>query len=220
MMDIFIYIAIFSLILFTIAVIARNDVGRQRRQRIASAREHTSDPQISDEEKATRRLIGDENYAHMLENVNKVVERHGSDLCASIALTSGPVDDRGWQRLHQLLPGDSLWLSRNHSEGVDCVDVMADGYLVGRLLLTAARKAIDILEQQVVTGVYVAEQNSYGDSDTLSLRIIMFYRPLPDNSPALPAHPAKSSTLSVSSAAASIFTVRLPDGPSFNLFQN
>ncbi|MCM1153670.1 MAG: hypothetical protein NC328_08470, partial [Muribaculum sp.] len=100
---------------------------------------------------------------------------HTGDLCMSIGVSCGPATEQGWHQLHMMLPGDELTLRRSEDKGVECVDVISDNIIIGRMMLTAASKALEIIERYDVKGVYVAEQNSYGDSDIMSMRVIIFY---------------------------------------------
>lgn len=127
-------------------------------------------------EKATRRLIGDEAYERMHARVSELISHHRKDAAADIWLAAAPDDETGRHRLHTLLPGMPLSLKDVSDGGISAVEVYSDDICVGRLLLTEAEKALAITSGYRVTGTYVAEQNAYGDSDELSLKIVMFYR--------------------------------------------
>lgn len=214
MYDLILYLAIFSCIVLLIALKARYDIRRRSRAEHGDPSEHAK-AMMNDEESSTRRLIGDEAYEKMVASVDDVIRRHSSDRCQSFGLSSGPDSDPGWRQLHKLLPGDPLWLRKDSDGGLDCIDVYSEGYLIGRLMLTAAEKAAEIMDSKTVTGAYVAEQNSYGDSNIVSLRIILFYRPVKKPAPGLAAF------ISDAIASPAVFTVRLPDNAgSFTMIQN
>lgn len=178
MTEILLYVIILTTLFAAVAWKAGEDLRRERKAFHGEAEVKKSDNKIetlSSDEKRTRLLIGDEAYTRMVANVDEVLLRHTDDTCQSIAISTSPDDEEGWSKLHQLLPGDELELVRTDLHGVECVDVMSEGVRIGRLMLTAAQKAIEIMKHYTVKGVYVAEQNSYGDSDIMSMRVIIFY---------------------------------------------
>ncbi len=125
----------------------------------------------------TRALIGDDNFERMRDTVENLLQRHVADKCINVELTSGADSEEGARRLHSLLPGDPLTLRKNTESGLELVDVYSDGYRVGRLLLGDADKAIDVMKNSSLTGVYVAEQNCFGDCSYVDLRLILFFTP-------------------------------------------
>lgn len=126
-------------------------------------------------EMRTRRLIGDEAFDKMSENVDKILERHRADRSVNVQLTAGPDTPEGSAELHKLLPGDPLWLRKTVEGGMDVVDVYSGGFRIGRLMLGDAARVISVMDSAVVTGSYVSEQNGFGDCDEISLGIVVFH---------------------------------------------
>lgn len=133
--------------------------------------------EIPEGERQTRALIGDDAYERMAGAVDRLLVRHKADKCVSVVLTSGPDGPGAANELHHLLPGDPLCLRRSPETGIDTVDVYADGYRIGRLLLGDADQVLAVMETAVITGVYVAEQNCYSDCQGTDLRLIVFFTP-------------------------------------------
>lgn len=179
MSDILIYMAVISVIVMVIAWRAKTDVRMMRNRRNLPVADTSalSDSELSDSEQSTRMLIGDEAYDRMVARVDKILKRHASDRSLNVGLTSGPTTPAGWKELTSLLPGNPLWLRRSDKGEVKCVEVFSGGYKIGELMLEDARIVSNVLDDNVVTGSYVAEQNSYGDSDVVSMRVILFFRP-------------------------------------------
>lgn len=123
----------------------------------------------------TRRLLGERAYSRMVENVDSVIRTHRDDEFSIVSLTSGAETGEGGRRLHELLPGDALFLHRADSDDLRSVDVYSEGRRVGRLLLDDALQTEDLMENKSVTGIYVAEQNSFGACDHARLSLIIFY---------------------------------------------
>lgn len=123
----------------------------------------------------TRRLLGEKKYSRMVENVDSVVYTHRGDEFITVGLTSGTDTGEGARRLHELLPGDPLFLHRADCDDLKTVDVYSEGRRVGRLLLDDALTAEGLMDKKSVTGVYVAEQNSFGACDHTRLSLIIFY---------------------------------------------
>ncbi|MCM1377712.1 MAG: hypothetical protein NC097_02575 [Clostridium sp.] len=210
---------------FILALIARADVAtRSRKLRPAPAQQAAAI--MSDEESATRALIGDDLYSRMSQNVDEVIARHADDRCRSFPLSSGPDSSRGWKQLHKLLPGDPLWLKKEMDDGIECINVYSEGFLIGRLALTASDFVGEILDSRCLTGVYVAEQNCYGNSDIVALRVIIFYRQnvsVPDSRMPLLKGLLSLPGLSIKpdSARASMIKVsNTSDFGSYTIFQN
>lgn len=172
MSDILIFLIFAVILTGTLYLKARYDVRRRREEELEKIMIE-SDSQ----ENATRRLIGDEAYERMEENVRGILSGHRADRSINVSLSTGPDTPQGEQEFHSLLPGDPLWLRRSSEEGVDVVDVYSGGYRIGRLMLEAAQRVISIMDKDVITGSYVSEQNSYGDCDTSSLGIVIFHTP-------------------------------------------
>lgn len=126
-------------------------------------------------EQSTRRLLGDNLYDAMVKSVDEVLQRHAFDRSMTVSLTCGPDTETGSKVLHGLLPGDPLYMQPREEDGMAVVDVYAEGKLVGHLMLDAAREVLELIEGSCVTGVYVSEQNCYGSSDIVSLKLIIFY---------------------------------------------
>ncbi len=130
----------------------------------------------SAEEQATRDLIGDEKYEAMSHHVSELLKRHANDNFKTVMLTSGSIDRTALSTLHSLLPGDSVRLQDNTRHGIPDVGVYVGEERIGRLLLDDATEALEAITGTMVTGAYVAEQNSYGDeSDSISVKLIIFF---------------------------------------------
>lgn len=203
MSEVLLFTILLALIVMSIGVKARRDIKKKSLVERGDPLLHAR-ALMTDDEARTRNLIGDESYEIMTQNVDNVLASHSSDRCQSIALSTGPDSNRGQAVLHTLLPGDPLSLKIAGADGVDYVDVYSDDCMVGRLMLTAAEKAIELLETKDVTGVYVAEQNCYGDSDTVSLRLIIFYHPRS-------RRPAAESPLRASQSNPALYSVTIPE---------
>lgn len=126
---------------------------------------------------STRRLIGEEAYREMNRRVESLLGKHKADECISVNLTCGPDNEQEAAELHHLLPGEPVNLSRCSSGGMDCIDVYSRGFRIGRLVLKDADDAIEVMNKSSVTGAYVAEQNCYGESSEIALRIVIFHSP-------------------------------------------
>lgn len=180
MTDMLLYLALFSALTLLMAWMAKRDIRNRHNKKIEAAIADAHE-EMDPKEAATRQLIGDEAYEKMVARVDEVIRRHQRDNCISVALTSGPDNEKGWKELNRILPGDPVWLKKSSHDGVDCVDVFSGGFRIGRLMLTAAGKVFDVLDNAIVTGSYVAEQNSWGDSNVVAMRIIIFHRPAREN---------------------------------------
>lgn len=177
MSDAILYILILGGVAAMVAWKARRDVRRSRNERCAAAM-LTAPETLTEEELATRRLIGNEAYDRMVERVDNVVERHGSDRCLNVKLTDGPDSRRGWKQLHSILPGDPLFLQAAEVGGIRLIEVYSGGFRIGSVAGESAADMLRILDCENITGAYVSEQNSYGDCNTADMRVILFYRPL------------------------------------------
>lgn len=125
----------------------------------------------------TQKLIGEKQYQEMVKTVDKIRDKHSTDQCVVVSITAGPNTKSAERELHHLLPGQPLHLQKVSLSGMDCVDVYSNGQRVGRLMLGDADIVIKLMKSSSLTGVYVAEQNCYGDNNLLSLRIIVFHSP-------------------------------------------
>lgn len=140
-----------------------------------AAGQEVVDPSLSDAERQTRRLIGNEAYDNMTKVVDGILKHHRFDRSVTVMLTSGPENSEAAAELHRLLPGDSLCLRRTTDKGLDMINVYSKGLRIGRLMLGDADAVSAVMDSAVLTGCYVAEQNSYGDCDTSSVGIIVFH---------------------------------------------
>lgn len=125
----------------------------------------------------TQKLIGEKQYQEMVKTVDRIRDKHRADQCVVVSITAGPNTKSASRELHHLLPGQTLNLQKVSLSGMDCVDVYSNGQRVGRLMLGDADIVIKLMKSSSLTGVYVAEQNCYGDNNLLSLRIIVFHSP-------------------------------------------
>lgn len=132
----------------------------------------------------TRRLIGDEAFELMRRRVASLLRIHSADRSTSLWLSGCPGDSTGWRELHSLLPGMPVRLEDVSHDGISAVAVYSREVRVGTLLMTEAEKALRLTGSAHLTGAYVAEQNSYGPCDDMSLKIVVFYRQ--DETPATP----------------------------------
>lgn len=124
----------------------------------------------------------------MTARIADIISNHRCDSTRTVALTGGPESEEGAARLHDLLPGDSLHLRDSSAPGVARVNVYSDDILIGHLLLEDAERALSVMHSMLVTGVYVAEQNCYGDVDAVALNVIIFYAvPVLDGNEVAPA---------------------------------
>lgn len=175
MSHLLIYIPIFLVMVLSVWWKARYDV-RKRREALRDAlAAHSCSDEMSEAERDTRQLLGDKVYDDMVARVKTLLDIHDGEESSSVSLTVGPSDGNGRERLHSLLPGDKLRLEENCKDGVRQIEVYSDEYRIGALMLTDAEVVLDIMEHSRITGVYVAEQNSYGESDVVSMRVIVFY---------------------------------------------
>lgn len=133
------------------------------------------DANVTDAERQTRALIGNEAYDRMTATVDQILAAHRFDRSVSVRLTSGPESEEAAKELHSLLPGDTLFLRRTTDKGLDMINVYSHGLRIGRLMLSDAKSVSDVMDSAVITGCYVSEQNSYGDCDTASIGIIVFH---------------------------------------------
>lgn len=186
-----------------VAFKARADVRRIRR----NSRAPSHPRQMSQEEAATRELIGDDAYEDMVRRVDDIVSRHSSDRFVSVALSSGPKSLEGWKALCSLLPGDAVGLKFRDVDGLRIIDVLSNDVRIGSVLLTAADRLMSDVGGDAITGAYVAEQNSYGDSNVAAMRIIVF-------------HSARSESLSPTLRRSDMLHVNTRFGRSFDLCQN
>lgn len=197
------YIALAAMLTLLIALKARADVRRTRR----ASRAPSHPRQMSKEEAATRELIGDDAYEDMVRRVDDIVSLHSSDRFVSVSLSSGPESPDGWKALRRLLPGDAVGLKFRDVDGLRIIDVLCDDVRIGSVLLTAADRLMSDIGSDAITGAYVAEQNSYGDSNVAAMRIIVF-------------HSAHSDSLSPALRRNDMLHVNTRFGRSFDLCQN
>lgn len=131
---------------------------------------------ISPEEAATRSLIGDRKYEAMSRQVSALLKRHANDKFRTVMLTAGSIDRNAMRTLHSLLPGDPVRLHDETSHGVADVGVYYGEERIGRLLLDDANEALEAIKGTLVTGAYIAEQNSYGEqSPEIAVKLIIFF---------------------------------------------
>lgn len=143
---------------------------------LESSADISSPASSSAEEMETRELIGDKRYEEMSRHVSELLERHKKDTFKSVMLTAGSIERNAIRTLHSLLPGDPVRLQDNSRNGIPDVGVYVGDERVGRLLLDDATEALKAMTGTLVTGAYVAEQNSYGEnSNSISVKIIIFY---------------------------------------------
>lgn len=216
MSEILIYIPIFLVLLIAVALKAKYDV-RRRREMLHEALElESSREEMSVAERETRRLLGDQAYDEMVERVKRLLHNHDGQKSVTVNLTGGPSNAKGRERLHSLLPGDPLWLRENSIEGVRNIDVYSSGYKIGALMLNDADTVLEVMDTAKITGAYVAEQNSYGESDMVSLRVILFFIPDAEESKA-----ARRAHLFAEATKLSPYKITLQgDGHNYTLFQN
>lgn len=155
------------------SVVAITTLNITKRPLGATAGEDTTDEKKRSQ---TADLLGDEAYKRMTEKVDLVMHTHYRDNCRAVKLTSGTESGEGAKRLHHLLPGDDLYLQRADCGDVVAVDVYNEGRKVGTLMLSDAEVAVEIMSQKCVTGVYVAEQNCFGDCPKTDLTMIIFFK--------------------------------------------
>lgn len=153
---------------------ARLDRERLRRRRAADAYAAAT---AETGEQRTIDLIGREAYAAMTSRIDALLARHSGQSCASFELTCGPNSREGADELHSLLPGMPVELNFCYESGVRLVDVFSSGNRVGRLALAEANALRNIVDDNIATGAYVAEQNCYGIEDSHRMAIIVFYKP-------------------------------------------
>lgn len=151
----------------------------------------------------TRRLIGDDAFEHMRARIASLLRIHRSDRSTSLWLSGCPGDNTGWQELHALLPGMPVTLEDVSHDGISAVAVYSRDVRVGTLLMNEAEKALRLTEKAHLTGAYVAEQNSYGPCDDMSLKIVLFYNKDEESlfaEPSLDVIPSQAGEKSVSDA--------------------
>ena len=124
---------------------------------------------------ATIQLIGREAYDEMTERIDRLLAAHANDSCVTVNLTCGSERREGSDRLHSILPGEPVTLAANTQGGLERVDVYSEGICIGSLLLVDAERALDTMRTKNVSGAFVAEQNGYGMSQGVALRVIIFY---------------------------------------------
>lgn len=134
---------------------------------------------LDDPQAYTISLIGRKAYDEMKIQVESVMNEHKGQPSTIFRLCRGADAADGKKCLHSLLPGDQLFLLPNLSGGLSRADVYSKGICVGSLLLTEAETALYMMNQYNIKGVYVAEQNCYGDVDGVDLSLIMFYQAKP-----------------------------------------
>lgn len=130
---------------------------------------------VSPEERATRELIGDKKYDEMSHHVSQLLKRHATDSFRTVMLTAGSIERNAMKTLHSLLPGDPVRLQDNTRHGIPDVGVYVGEERIGRLLLDDATEALKTINSKLVTGTYIAEQNSFGESPDISIKLIIFY---------------------------------------------
>lgn len=170
MYDIIFFAALCLIITFALYLKARRDI----RNKYSHIEENQEDPAAYD---STRSLIGDEAYEEMTRRVDTLLSIHRCDESVAVCLTSGPDNRPEADELHHLLPGEPVKLTRNDENGVECVDVYSRGFRIGRLMLADAEIAIEVMRDSMITGVYVAEQNCYGDCEDIAMRLVIFHCP-------------------------------------------
>lgn len=177
MTDILLYLAIFASIAAILYFVAGRKEKRDDLQAASSEIKNSSTHinEITEAEAATRALIGDKAYERMVKRVDRVIARHTADRSVNVSLSKGPDSQRGWQELNSLLPGDPVWLRKSFDSTEACVEVYSGGYRIGRLYGEDAQRALPVLNAHELTGAYVSEQNSYGQSDVASMSLILFY---------------------------------------------
>lgn len=163
-------------ILTIIGLLVFNNPLRFRQNKYSAASASVPAETRSPEEQATRELIGDSKYEEMSHHVSELLKRHANDKYKTVMLTAGSVERSALKTLHSLLPGDAVRLQDNTRHGIPDVGVYVGEERIGRLLLDDAVDALEALHGTMVTGAYIAEQNSYGEaSNTISLKLIIFY---------------------------------------------
>ncbi len=113
----------------------------------------------------------------MVRNVDDVLLRNREFSSKVIRLTAGNEAPLCGNRLHTLLPGDSLQAIRNSDTDFLSFHIYSDGLRIGTLMWDDAETLDAVLKYATLKGLYVAEQNCYGDHGVTDLAIIIFYSP-------------------------------------------
>ena len=133
------------------------------------------DHPVSETERQTRQLIGNEAYDRMTNIVDGILRHHRLDRSVSVRLTAGPDSEEAAKEFHRLLPGDPLTLRRASENDCEFINVYSRGLRIGRLMLGEAEVVSHVLASTVMTGCYVCEQQSYGDCDSMIMGIVVFH---------------------------------------------
>ncbi|MDE6143759.1 MAG: hypothetical protein K2F94_06765 [Muribaculaceae bacterium] len=123
------------------------------------------------------RTLGWERYVNMTYNINKFLKKHKNNECYKVSLSKDyvGVSYDGANILHHLLPGDKVSMIRIELEGRVGFRVFSCGREIGILMDDDAKMTNRIMNNAVVTGMYVWKQNCYGNCGYTDLDIVMFF---------------------------------------------
>lgn len=193
------FVAVIVAVLAAAGILAGIIMYMRRGRRVDNAK--SGGTRTSEDESLTRRLIGDEAFERMRTRIASLLRRHSADRSTSLWLSGCPGDSTGWEELHALLPGMPVTLENVSHDGISAVAVYSRDVRVGTLLMNEAEKAIQLTDNAQVTGAYVAEQNSYGVCDDMSLKIVLFYNKEEADHQDVPASPHPVASVSPASEA-------------------
>ena len=134
---------------------------------------HSASPE--DSEKRLVKVLGKQRYESMTNNLTTVLRRHEADEFITLSLHPARLTADSEKILHNLAPGDRLFLLRDESSGIPVFKIFASGCLVGMLSPSDASCVDALMEDSVIRGAYVWRQNCYGDCNFTDLDIVLFF---------------------------------------------
>lgn len=137
--------------------------------------EQPVDAGIYDPVGQTIATLGPERYEKMTVNLSKLLKRHENDDFVTFKLQKEDLTEDCSKTLHNLIPGDRLFLLREDSDEGIVFKIFADGRMIGRLSHTDSYYVVSVMADSAVKGLYVWKQNCFGNCDFTDLDMVLFF---------------------------------------------
>lgn len=119
--------------------------------------------------------IGERRYREMTDNLHSLLKKHKDDMFVTLSLCPADLSDDCSRILHNLMPGDRLFLLRETVGRSVWFSVFHQGRLIGYISRSESAMIHDIMTDSVVSGAFVWKQNCFGECDFTDLEIVLFY---------------------------------------------
>lgn len=122
----------------------------------------------------TIKLLGYGKFEKMTNNLHKLVEAHEKYGYTIFSLNEGALDSKGGSVLHHLLPGDPVNFIRSDRGEAFNFDFFSSGSYIGSLSNEDSLILALLISRFRCKGIYVWEQNCYGNCKFTDMEIIVY----------------------------------------------